>query len=244
MSMRIAVVSDIHANLTALEAVVADLRITSPDLVVHGGDLVGGGPRPADVIDRVRDLSWPGVYGNSDEMLWKPQRVRDVLQAPVLHRVRDLLLTHSIPAIRSAIGAGRLAWLSALPLRWVVGEVGVVHSAPHDPWLNTAQLSDEAMVEVFGALRLPRVVYGHTHQPFIRELQAFTLVNSGAVSQSFDGDTRAAYALLDGPNVSIRRVFYDVEAEVRLLRQSDDPFAPSTAEMLQTGRYVSVSAVP
>lgn len=52
----------------------------------------------------------------------------------------------------------------------------------------------------------------------------------------------AAYALLDGPTVTIRRVSYDVEAEVRLLRQSDDPFAPSTAAMLQTGRYVAVSA--
>ena len=59
--MRIAIVSDIHANLTALEAVVADLQQQRPDLVVQGGDLLSGGARPADVIDRVRDLKWPGV---------------------------------------------------------------------------------------------------------------------------------------------------------------------------------------
>lgn len=66
--MRIAVVSDIHANLTALNAVVADLRQTSPDLVVMGGDLMNGGPRPAEVIDRVREMNWAGVYGNTDEI--------------------------------------------------------------------------------------------------------------------------------------------------------------------------------
>jgi diadenosine tetraphosphatase ApaH/serine/threonine PP2A family protein phosphatase len=71
-------------------------------------------------------------------------------------------------------------------------------------------------------------------------LPTFTLVNSGAVSQSFDGDTRAAYALLDDDRIEIRRVEYDIEAEIRLLR-SDDPIAQSTAETLRTGRYVPVS---
>jgi predicted phosphodiesterase len=75
--MRIAVVSDIHANLSALEAVVSDLRKTGVDLVVHGGDLMSGGPRPAEVIDRIRELTWPGVHGNTDEMLWMPQRVSE-----------------------------------------------------------------------------------------------------------------------------------------------------------------------
>ena len=59
----------IHANLSALEAVIADIGAIGVDLVVHGGDLVSGGRRPADVIDRVRELRWPGVYGNTDEML-------------------------------------------------------------------------------------------------------------------------------------------------------------------------------
>jgi predicted phosphodiesterase len=54
--VRVAVLSDIHANLTALDAVIADLRTTAPDLVVHGGDLMAGGPRPAEVIDRIREM--------------------------------------------------------------------------------------------------------------------------------------------------------------------------------------------
>jgi predicted phosphodiesterase len=94
--MRIAVVSDIHANLSALDAVIADLRLMAPDLVVHGGDLVGGGARPADVIDRIREMNWPGVYGNTDEMLWAPHRVSETLQASHLRAIGDLLLTHTI----------------------------------------------------------------------------------------------------------------------------------------------------
>jgi predicted phosphodiesterase len=84
--MRIAIVSDIHGNLTALEAVVADLRVASPDLVLHGGDLAASGARPALVIDRVRELGWPGVCGNTDEMLWAPQVfIKLAAEAPKLN---------------------------------------------------------------------------------------------------------------------------------------------------------------
>lgn len=68
--MRIAVLSDIHGNLRALEAVLGDLRRQAPDLVVHAGDLALNGPRPAEVVDRVRELDWPGARGNADELLW------------------------------------------------------------------------------------------------------------------------------------------------------------------------------
>jgi predicted phosphodiesterase len=68
--MRIAIVSDIHGNLTALEAVVADINRAMPDFVLHGGDLVAGGSQPAEVIDLISQLGWSGVIGNTDEMLW------------------------------------------------------------------------------------------------------------------------------------------------------------------------------
>lgn len=68
--MRIAIVSDIHGNLTALDAVLADLRSVAPDMVLHGGDLAHGGGRPAEVVDRIRELGWEGICGNTDEMLW------------------------------------------------------------------------------------------------------------------------------------------------------------------------------
>jgi len=70
--MRIAIVADIHGNRTAFEAVLADMRHTSPDLILHGGDLADGGSSPVEIVDRIRDLGWKGVVGNTDEMLFRP----------------------------------------------------------------------------------------------------------------------------------------------------------------------------
>ena len=242
--MRIAVVSDIHANLTALEAVIADLPKTGVDLVVHGGDLMGGGPRPAEVVDRVREMNWPGVYGNTDEMLWMPHRVSETLQAPQLHRIRDLILTYTIPAALDAIGEERLRWLRALPHRWSEGDLSVVHARPDDTWQVTPHsASDEELERVYGPLATTRIVYGHIHWPYVRRLQTLTVANSGAVSLSYDGDPRASYAVVDDDRIEIRRVEYDVEREITLLLRSDDPFAEANAQTLRTGTYVPVSAV-
>ena len=68
--MRIAIIADIHGNLTALDAVLADLRQQKPDVVYHGGDLAFGGCNPAEVIDCIVQEGWKGVLGNTDEMLW------------------------------------------------------------------------------------------------------------------------------------------------------------------------------
>jgi putative phosphoesterase len=239
--MRIAVVTDIHANLTALDAVIADIRTAAVDLVVHGGDLVSGGSRPAEVIDRIREMGWPGVYGNTDEMLWLPHRVAEVLQAPPLHRIRGLLLAHTIPTTLAAVGDERLAWLRALPRRWAQGSLAVVHAGPDDVWqIVPATASDDDLERAFAPLASPCVVYGHIHQPFVRRLPSRTIANSGAVSLSYDGDRRASYAVVEEGRVEIRRVDYDVDAEIRLLMVSDDPFAESTAATLRSGRYVPV----
>jgi predicted phosphodiesterase len=241
--MRIAVVSDIHANLTALDAVIADLRDTGVDLVVHGGDLMSGGPRPAEVIDRVREMNWPGVYGNTDEMLWKPRRVVETLDAPELHRMRDLVLAYTIPATLTAIGHARLAWLTSMPRCWSEGGLSVVHAVPDDVWpIVPANAPDADLHRVYAPLASTHVVYGHIHEPFVRRLAGVTVVNSGAVGMPFDGDPRASYALIDSERVEIRRVEYDIEEEIRLLLRSDDPFARSTAETVRTGRYVPLPA--
>jgi 3',5'-cyclic AMP phosphodiesterase CpdA len=74
--MRIAILSDIHGNRTAFEAVLADLQQTSPDLILHGGDLADAGASPAEIVDRIRDLGWQGV-GNTDEMLFRPESLEE-----------------------------------------------------------------------------------------------------------------------------------------------------------------------
>src|SRR5437868_1392147 len=93
--MRIAVVSDIHGNLTAFEAVLADLRETSPDVTFHGGDLADGGASPVEIVDRIRDLGWDGVMGNTDEMLATPRSLEDFARAspqlkPIWDAVREM----------------------------------------------------------------------------------------------------------------------------------------------------------
>jgi putative phosphoesterase len=215
--MRIAIVSDIHGNLTALEAVIADLKKVSADLIVQGGDLVGGS-RNAEVIDLVRERGWPGVYGNAEEMLWMPEQITRNVPGPQFHRMRKVVLTETIPFIGQAIGEERLDWLRSLPRRWAHDDVTVMHAGPddvwHSPWSNA---SDEELEGFYGPLQCRAVVYGHIHHAFVRRLSKFTVANSGSLSFSYDGDPRAAYVLIDGDEIIIRRVEYDVEEEIRWL---------------------------
>jgi 3',5'-cyclic AMP phosphodiesterase CpdA len=75
--MRIAIVSDIHGNRSAFAAVLADLKQTSPDLILHGGELADSGASPAEIVDRIRELGWAGVVGNTDEMLFAPESLQE-----------------------------------------------------------------------------------------------------------------------------------------------------------------------
>src|SRR5919199_4184885 len=107
--MRLAVVSDVHGGLVALETVVRDLRSQAPDLVVHGGDLAVIGPRPAEVVDRVRELGWRGVVGNTDEMLWRPElHARLTTEAPGLAGWLDVLFHELAPWAAERLGPGGL----------------------------------------------------------------------------------------------------------------------------------------
>src|SRR3989442_1072813 len=159
--MRMAVVSDIHGNFTALEAVVADLKQVSPDLIVHGGDLVGSGAWPAEVVDRIRDLKWPGVQGNAEEMLWNPDRVAAYFRAPALEHWREIV-SRTIVATVDAIGNERLNWLRALPGRWSENDVTVVHAGPDD-FLRSplAHAADEGLASNSRPLRNGPVVSVH-----------------------------------------------------------------------------------
>jgi diadenosine tetraphosphatase ApaH/serine/threonine PP2A family protein phosphatase len=82
------------------------------------------------------------------------------------------------------------------------------------------------------------VVYGHIHRPYVRRLQGMSVANSGSVSQSYDGDTRASYLVIDGESIVIRRVAYDVEAEAEDVLHSGLPHAKWLARILRAGQYV------
>jgi len=237
--MRLAIISDIHGNLTALEAVIADLKTASPDLVVHGGDLVVGGPRPAEVIDRIRELRWAGVVGNTDEVLWAPEKFEEqVERAPKLRPLLEIIF-HDFAATRDLIGEERMRWLQALPPAWQNHGLALTHASPGDLWqAPLPECEEQQLVATYGSLGSSIVVYGHIHRPYVRHAPGFVVANSGSVGTPYDGDPRASYLLIEHGKVAIRRVEYDVEAEIRYLLSSGYPHAAWLAEIRRHGKYV------
>jgi predicted phosphodiesterase len=236
--MRIAIVSDIHGNRTAFEAVLADLRQTSPDLILHGGDLAHGGASPAEIVDRIRDLGWPGVIGNADEMLPAPETLRDFAsQTPPIQPL-FAAIEEMAAATREVLGAARLAWLGSLPRVQFHGPMALVHASPESAWRSPAkEASDAELQEVYGPLNTPIAVYGHIHRSYIRNVSGTIVANTGSVSLSYDGDRRSAYLLLEGSAPSIRRVKYDVDKELKALSGSGLPHADWMARILESGSY-------
>jgi putative phosphoesterase len=237
--MRIAVVSDIHGNRTAFEAVLVDLRETAPDLIFHGGDLAHGGSCPAEIVDSIRDLGWPGVLGNTDEMLFRPESLTGfAAQAPAHLRAMFDVIGEMGAATREALGEARLQWLRGLPLEQSRDLVTLVHASPGNCWRSPGSAaSDEELEAAYSNLERPTVVYGHIHQPYVRRLPARTIVNSGSVSMSYDGDHRASYLLLDEEaEPVIRRVAYDVDREIRALSGAGLPHSDWIARTLASAR--------
>ena len=236
--MRVAIVSDLHGNRRAFEAVLDDLEQVAPDLILHGGDLAAGGAHPADIIDQVRALGWPGVRGNTDEMLWSPESLAEYAAAnPKIERLLAMV-QETIPPTLASIGEERLRWLEGLPAMHSQEGFSLVHASPNDLWrAPMANASDEELQTTYASLGAPIVVYGHIHCPYVRRLDRMTVVNTGSVSQSYDGDRRASYLLMDGESMAIRRVDYDVESEARELSRSGLPHAGWMARILLAGKY-------
>jgi putative phosphoesterase len=239
--MRIAIVSDIHGNRTAFEAVLADLRQASPDLILHGGDLADGGASPAEIVDHIRDLGWQGVAGNTDEMLFDPGSLKDFArQSPGLEPL-FAGIGEMAAATREALGEERIAWLRDLPRRQIHEPMALVHASPESLWRAPAPESSDADLEaVYAPLGQPVAIYAHIHRPYIRALSGragIIVANTGSVSLSYDGDRRAAYMLLDESRPAIRRVAYDVDKEIKALSGCGFPHADWVAKMLDSARF-------
>lgn len=237
--MRIAVISDIHGNLTALEAVLADLRLAAPDVVLQGGDVADGGSSPAQVVDLLRELGCPGVMGNGDEMLVRPAALDDFASQSTAPPALWDAVRSNAAATREALGDERLAWLAALPPELVRADLALVHATPGSCWhAAPASASDAELAATYLPLHRAIVVFGHTHVPGIRPLPGpvSLLINTGSVGLPFDGDSRASYLLLTKGQPEIRRVSYDIEGECRRLQSSGLPGAAWTAAMLRAAR--------
>jgi putative phosphoesterase len=221
--MKLAIVSDVHGNLVALDAVVADLERVRPDLVVHGGDLAFNGPRPAECVDRIRELGWPGVIGNMDQAL-----------ATHRHEPR-------VGWAAQRLGPERSTWLQALPMEWRdENDVALVHAAPGDLWRGLLPDADDGELRaVYGPLGARIAVYCHIHRPFVRPIGDLTVANTGSAGLPMDGVTRASYVLIVDGRPEIRRVDHDVERSVADVEASDLPEADLVVSLYRKARWPS-----
>jgi predicted phosphodiesterase len=237
--MRIAILSDIHGNRTAFEAVLADLRQTSPDLILHGGDLADSGASPIEIVDRIRDFGWQGVAGNTDEMLFRPDSLEEFASQSSAPTSLWSAIREMAAATRAMLGDERIAWLRRLKRVQIQSPMALVHARPESLWRAPApEATDSELESVFEPLGQPIALYAHIHRPYIRnvstsQVQQRLVINTGSVSLSYDGDRRASYLLLDGSTPTIRRVQYDVEAEVKTLSSCGLPHAQWVARTLR-----------
>jgi len=230
--VRVAVLSDVHGNAAALEAVLADIRARGPfDRILNGGDLAFGGPRPREAVERLMASGYPAVIGNTDEMVAASS---DGAAGELAAWARTRLAPEQVDWLRSLPRSQRVAPAGGPPLV-------LVHATP---WSTTDLIeteSPEAMVaRAFDQAGGRALVYGHIHIAYVREAAGGLIVNAGSVGMPFDGDPRAAWAVLTlaggAWRAEIVRTEYDREAVARDLLTSGHPDAETFARRIRTGR--------
>jgi predicted phosphodiesterase len=253
--MRYALISDIHANLPALEAVLAHID-ESHDVaaIYHLGDLVGYAPWPDEVVALLRERAIPGVAGNYDSTIATDYkhcgcRYEDARQEELSHLSYEWTRAHTSGESKRFLGS--------LPFRIDVRPLGGHIAGPRlillhgNPVLNTVYWTDDRsdgfcqqMAGHVSAKAGDVIAFGHTHKPWHRTLDGIHFVNTGSVGRPKDGDWRAGYVLLsmDGENVGVElvRVEYDVERAVRGIHASELP--DDFAEYLRRGGKLPAQA--
>ena len=246
--MRYALISDIHANLPALGAVLADIRrARGVDAIHHLGDLVGYAPWPNEVVELLVSERITGIAGNYDSTVATGYhhcgcRAGTPEEEALSHQSFEWTQARVTPATRAHLGS--------LPFRLDLRPLGGHKSHPTvtllhgDHVLNTvyvdADRPDTFLRRMSDAIRArpgDAICVGHTHRPWHRVVDGVHFVNTGSVGRPKDGDPRAGYVLLDvtagGIAVEFRRVEYDVEAATRAIEASSLPGA--FAAFLRTG---------
>ena len=246
--MKYALISDIHGNLPALDAVLADLDGRDDiDAVYHLGDLVGYAPWPNEVVDRLTVRAIPGVAGNYDSTTATGYahcgcRYEDPRQEKLSHR--------SYAWTREHVSEPTRRRLAALPFRLDLRPLGGHTAGPRlilihgNPVLNTVYWTEDRsdafcmkMATHLGAGPGDVVAFGHTHKPWHRTVEGVAFVNTGSVGRPKDGDWRAGFALvaMDGDRVDVEfvRVEYDLTRAMAAIHASDLP--DDFADDLETG---------
>lgn len=240
--MRIAVFSDVHANLPALEAVLADMARRDVEGAIHLGDLVGYGPHPDAVVERIKGLDLSGVVGNYDLAVCETDAEEGLsryLKAAISEVGRRTYLW-----TRENTADASREYLKGRPARILIeeGELTFLftHGSPERPneYLNP-DTPEERLAELFDGSGADVLVVGHTHLPQAREVGGRLLLNPGSVGKPKDGDPRASYLILDterGVRAEHVRVSFDVESVAADCVSSGLP--KEQAEGLLLGRSV------
>jgi predicted phosphodiesterase len=217
---------DVHGNLPALEAVLDDAASADIDTFFLGGDYALFGAWPAETVERLRALDATWIRGNGERWTADPS------DAP--EPVRD-----AVAAAREALGEPTVDELAKLPDQTVIDGRRFCHGAPVSDVISfMPEPSDEEAEWLVGADE-PTIVFGHTHLPFRRQsVTGVELVNPGSVGMPFDGDTRAAWAILqpDG-TFEHRRVGYPYETSAAAVRERYPGFGDTIARRIENARF-------
>ena len=255
--MKYALISDIHANLPALQAVLDALeRRADVGAVYHLGDLVGYAPWPNEVVERIAAAGIAGVAGNYDSTVGTDYkhcgcRYEDPRQEELSHV--------SYAWTRAHVSNSTKRFLSGLPFRVDLLPAGGHRAGPRvvlvhgTPRLNTVYWTEDRsddfclkMANHAGVKAGDVIAFGHTHKPWHREIGGIHFVNTGSVGRPKDGDWRAGYVILDidagATTIDFVRVAYDVEAAERGIRESDLP--DEFADYLHTGGQPGGTILP
>jgi predicted phosphodiesterase len=196
-ALRLAFIADIHANLPALEAVVADLQTQAPDVVYHLGDLVNRCPWPGEVVDLIAAAGWPGIYGNHDYVVARLHTPENRAPFTDRDRFRDLWWTASALSapqhklLYDLPETLRLTFPGAPPLR-------LLHGMPGNSfWGLYGGASDAELSRQVASIDEAYIVSAHTHRPLDRQVARWRLFNPGSVGMPYNEDPRAQYCLLD-----------------------------------------------
>lgn len=247
-AMKYTLISDVHANRPALEAVLADIHSRHDvDAVHHLGDLVGYAPWPNEVVEMIQRAGITGVSGNYDSTVALHYkhcgcRAENAHEEELAHQSFSWTLEHTSDAAKR--------FLRVLPFRIDLRPLGGHQSGPTVRLIHgnnvlstvyvTQDRTDEflgRMAEGMGARAGDVICFGHTHKPWYRAVGDIHFVNTGSVGRPKDGDPRAGYVILtiseSGVDVQFVRVEYDVEQAARGILASGLP--GELADFLRTG---------
>lgn len=223
--MKLAFISDIHGNATALEAVLADIKQKKVDKVFVLGDLCFRGLEPKRSLDLVRSLNADVIKGNAEE--WMVRGVRED-EAPEMHEVMNKERDWGY----AKLDKDSLAYLQNLPgelnLEYDGVKIHAFHATP-DSLFEPVQpaAADEDLQHKLMRKDADVYIYAHIHKAFVRYMNGKCLINLGSVGMPFDGVQKASYAILDteGNSVipSIVKVDYDTDSVIRQYEKSDYP---------------------